>query len=54
MLVGPSAAHALTPVPPSLHRAPQRFVEDLSTAGKVDGAINFRTGSFSAAIAPLK
>lgn len=31
-----------------------RFVEDLATVGKVDGAISFRTGAFSATLAPKK
>lgn len=31
-----------------------RFVEDLTTVGKVDGAINFKTSTFSVTMAPNK
>lgn len=31
-----------------------RFVEDLASVGKVDGAINFKTGTFSVTMAPNK
>lgn len=37
-------------LPPS----PQRFVEDLVAVGKVDGAINFKTSTFSCTMAPNK
>ena len=31
-----------------------RFVEDLASVGKVDGAINFKTSTFSVTMAPGK
>jgi hypothetical protein len=37
-----------------LHLPLQRFVEDLTSVGKVDGAINFKTSNFSVTMAPNK
>lgn len=46
--VAPSPTHLRVPMPL------QRFVEDLTAVGKVDGAINFKTSTFSCTMAPIK
>jgi hypothetical protein len=50
----PPAAHDLSNPPLHPTPTPQRFVEDLTSVGKVDGAINFKTSTFSVTMAPNK
>jgi len=48
---GLTRTHSSAPAQPS---DAQRFVEDLTAVGKVDGAINFKTSTFSVTMAPIK